>query len=159
MVNIVSKVYERVKKTQNEKIHKNMNQMQHRSTMDNIIIMSAIIEKRRTGRLNIYLFFTDAVKCFDKLRLKDCLIELKTLGYKHNNLKIVYKMNKRTKVNINTPFAETGNFEIEEIFKQRTTYGPVMYCVTTARVNDIGQKVCYKYGDTEIGMPVFMDDI
>ena len=27
MMNVVSKVYERVKKTQNEKIHKNMNQM------------------------------------------------------------------------------------------------------------------------------------
>ena len=45
MVNVVSKVYERVKKTQNEKIHKNMNQIQcaartQRSTMDNIIIMS-----------------------------------------------------------------------------------------------------------------------
>ena len=50
IVNVVSKVYERVKKTQNEKIHKNMNQMQctgrtQRLTMDNIIIMSAIIEK------------------------------------------------------------------------------------------------------------------
>ena len=79
MVNVVSKVYERVKKTQNEKIHKNMNQMQclgrtQRTTMDNIIIMSAIIEKRRTERLNTYLFFVDAVKCLDKLWLKDCLI-------------------------------------------------------------------------------------
>ena len=34
-----------------------------------------------------------------------------------------------------------------------------MCCVTTARVNDIGKKVCCKYGDTEIGIPVFMDDI
>ena len=79
MVNVVSKFYERVKKTQNEKIHKNMNQMQclgrtQRTTMDNIIIMSAIIEKRRTERLNTYLFFVDAVKCLDKLWLKDCLI-------------------------------------------------------------------------------------
>ena len=79
IVNVVSKVYERVKKTQNEKIHKNMNQMQclgrtQRTTMDNIIIMSAIIEKRRTERLNTYLFFVDAVKCLDKLWLKDCLI-------------------------------------------------------------------------------------
>ena len=50
IVNVASKVYERVKKTQNEKINKNMNQMQctgrtQRLTMDNIIIMSAIIEK------------------------------------------------------------------------------------------------------------------
>ena len=39
MVNVVSKVYERANKTQNEKIHKNMNQMQcagitQRSTID-----------------------------------------------------------------------------------------------------------------------------
>ena len=142
MVNVVSKVYERVKKTQNEKIHKNMNQMQcvgrtQRSTMDNIIIMSAIVEKRRTERLNTYLFFADAVKCFDKLWLKDCLIELKTLGYKHNDLKILYEMNKRSIVTINTPFGETGNIEIEEIVKQGTTYGPVMCCAATTRVNDI----------------------
>ena len=48
MMNVVSKAYERVKKTENEKIHKNMNQIQcsgrtQRPIMDNIIIMSAII--------------------------------------------------------------------------------------------------------------------
>ena len=164
MVNVVSKDYERDKNTQNEKVHKNMKQMQcasriQRSTMDNIIIMSAIIKKRRTERFDTDLFFADAVKCFDKLWLKDCPIELKTLGYKHNDLKILYERNKRSKVTINTPFGETGNIEIEEIVKQGTTYGPVMCCATTARVDDIGEKVCCKYGGTEIGMPVFMDDI
>ena len=49
--------------------------------------------------------------------------------------------------------------EIEQIVKQRATYGQVMCCSTTARVNDIGEKVCCKYGDPEIGMPVFMDGI
>ena len=140
-----------------------MNQMQcpgrtQRSTMDNIITMSVIIEKRRTERLNTYLFLADAVKCFDKLWLKDCFIELKTLGYKHNDLKILYEMNKRSIVTINIPFGETGSIEIEEIVKQGTTYGPIMCCVATTRVNDIGEKVCCN-GDTEIGMPVFMDDI
>ena len=38
-------------------------------------------------------------------------------------------MNKRNIVNLNTPFGETGNNEIEEIVKQGTTYGPVM-CYT-----------------------------
>ena len=69
--------------------------------------MSAIIEKRRNERLNTLLFFADAVKCFDKLWLKDCLIELKILGYKHNDLKILYEMSKRSKVTINAPFGET----------------------------------------------------
>ena len=34
-----------------------------------------------------------------------------------------------------------------------------MCCATTFRMNYIGEKVCCKYGDTEIGIPVFMDDI
>ena len=68
-------------------------------------------------------------------------------------------MNKRSIVTINTPFGETENTEIEETVKQGTTYGPVMCCAATARMNDIGQKVCCKYGDTEIGMPVFIDNI
>ena len=69
-------------------------------------------------------------------------------------------MNKRNIVTIiNTPFGEAGNTEIEEIVKQGATYGPVMCCAATARANDIGKKVCCKYGDTEIETPVFMDDI
>ena len=43
-----------------------MNQMHcaartQRSTIDNIIITSATIEKRRIERLNTYLFFADAL--------------------------------------------------------------------------------------------------
>ena len=49
-----------------------------------------------------------------------------------------FELNKRSKFTINTPFGETGNTEIGEIVKQRTTCGPVMCFVLTARVNDIG---------------------
>ena len=89
-MNMVSKVYERVKKTWNENLQRNMNQIQspektQRSPMDNIIIICIIIEKRRTERLNTYLFFSNAAKCFDKLWLKDCLIEFKTLGCTNND--------------------------------------------------------------------------
>ena len=76
-----------------------------------------------------------------KESLRRTIGSLKTLWYKHNELKIFYVMNKRSIVTINTPFGETGNIEIEQIVKQGTTYGPVMYCATTARVNDIGEIV------------------
>ena len=70
MVNLVSKVYKRVKKSQNKKIRENMIQMQcagrtHTRAINNIIKMSAIREKMRTERFNTYLFFTNAVKCID----------------------------------------------------------------------------------------------
>ena len=38
-----------------------------RSTMDNIVVVSAITEQRRIETSNTYIFFVDAVKCFDKL--------------------------------------------------------------------------------------------
>ena len=34
-----------------------------------------------------------------------------------------------------------------------------MFCATTAKVNDVGEKVDYKYGEIEIGMSIYMDDI
>ena len=49
-----------------------MSQMQtagrkQRSTMDNILIVSSIIVKRRQEKQNTYLMCADTVKCFDKL--------------------------------------------------------------------------------------------
>ena len=86
ITNIVSKAYEIVKKIQNEAIQSNMSNMhtagtKNRSTMDNIIIINAIIEKQRQSHKNTYIFFADAEKCFDKLWLKDCLIDMEEIGY------------------------------------------------------------------------------
>ena len=69
----------------------------NRSTMDNIIIINAIIEKQRQSHKNTYLFFADAEKCFDKLRLKDCLIDMEEIGYNRNDTKILCEMNKKQK--------------------------------------------------------------
>ena len=61
-----------MKLVQNEAIQNKMSNMQtegkkNRSTMDNIIIINAIIEKQRQSYKNTYLFFAEAEKCFDKL--------------------------------------------------------------------------------------------
>ena len=47
-----------------------------RSAMDNLIIMNTITKNQIAQKLNTYMFFADAVKCFDKLWLKDCLSEM-----------------------------------------------------------------------------------
>ena len=130
-----------------------------RSTMDKTVIVSAIIEQRRIEKRNTYVFFVDAITCFDKLWLQDCIIELAKLGYNKNDLEILYKLNETAQVKINTPYGDTENIEIKEVVKQGTTYGPIMCCASTARVNEIVGKVICKYGNIEIGMAVFMDDI
>ena len=108
LVNIISKVYELVKIIQNDKNDRKMSEMQaagrkERSAMDNLIIMNTIIYHQKAQKLNTYIFFEDAVKCFNKLWLKDCLLEVYNLGYDPNTLKILYEMNKETNIIIRTP--------------------------------------------------------
>ena len=155
------KVYEKIKKTQNKTKHNTTPETQtaskkQRSTTDNIVIVNAIIEKRRIEKRNTYVFFADAVKCFNKLWLQDCITKLAKLGYNKNDLEILYKLNETAQVKINTPYGDIEDIETKEV---GTTYGPIMCCASTARVNEIGEKVICKYGSIEIGMPVFMDDI
>ena len=64
-MNIVCKVYERVKKLQNENKDANKSSMQtagkkNRSTIDNLIIIKAIIEKQRQDHKKTYILFADA---------------------------------------------------------------------------------------------------
>ena len=47
--------------------------------MDNIVIVSAIIEDRRIEKKNTH---TDSVKCLDKLWLQDCITELANIAVK-----------------------------------------------------------------------------
>ena len=164
LVNIISKVYELVKIVQNEKNISKMSEMQaaggkERSAMDNLIIMNTIIENQRAQKLNTYMFFADAVKCFDKLWLKDCLLEIYNLGYDPNTLKILYEMSKETDVIIKTPVGNTDNIHVKEVVKQGTIFGPIMCCAEISTVNSSGEEVKYIYGKINIGMPVSMDDI
>ena len=63
------------------------------------------------------MFFADAVKCFDKLWLKDCLLEMYNLHYDPNTLKILHEMNKETDIIIRTPVGNTKNIRVKEVIK------------------------------------------
>ena len=52
-----------------------------RSAKNNLIIMNTIIETQRAPKVNTYMFFADAVKCFEKLWLNDNLLEMYYLVY------------------------------------------------------------------------------
>ena len=131
----------------------------NRSTIDNIIITNAIIEKQRQSHKNTYLFFADAEKCFDKLWLKDCLIDMEEIGYNRNDIKILCELNKKAEIIVDTTVGQTECINIKEIVKQGSIFGLVMCCATTSRVNNIGETVQYSYGKINIGMSVYMDNI
>ena len=100
--------------------------------------------------------FVDATKCFDKLWLKDCLIEMHNLGYSPGTIRSLYEINKTSNIVVDTPVGKTSSITVEEVVKQGTIFGPIMCCASTSRVNEIQEAVKYEYGKVEIGMLVFM---
>ena len=66
---------------------------------------------------------------------------MKELGYSSKDIKILYEMYKKTDIKIEKPFGEISSMEIKEVLKQGSTYGPLMCCAATSKVNDISEKV------------------
>ena len=85
------------------------------------------------------MFFANAVKCFDELWLKDCLLEMYNLGCDQNTLKILYDMNKETYIIIKTPIGYTEDMQVKEVVKEGKIYGPIMCCAGTSKINSIGE--------------------
>ena len=112
LMNIVCKVYERVKKLQNENKQENTSSMQtagkkNRSTINNLIIMNAIIKNQRQGTKNTYILYADSEKYFGKLCLKDSLIEIERMGYNKSDIKMLYEINKTTEIVADTAIGNT----------------------------------------------------
>ena len=54
------------------------------------------------------MFFADDFKCFNKLWLKDFLLET----YDPNSLQVLYEMNKETDIVIRTPVGNKENIQV-----------------------------------------------
>ena len=96
---------------------------------------------------------------FDKLWLKDCLIEMYNLGHRPRTIGSLYEINKTSNIVADTPVGKTSSKTVGEVMKQGTIFGPIMCCTSTSRVNEIQEVVNYQYGKVEISMSVFMDDV
>ena len=86
-----------------------------------------------------YVVFGDAVKCFDKLWLKDALMEMVKAGCDIQDIQMMYKLNKETEITVETPLGPTQSEFIGETVKQGTVLGPELCCVSIDQVNNIGE--------------------
>ena len=66
-------------------------------------MMNAVIDQNRRLKKKTYLYLADAYKCFYRLWLKDCLVELWKAGMTEREIKIIYEMYKLAKIEIRTP--------------------------------------------------------
>ena len=81
------------------------------------------------------------------------------LGYSPGTIRSLYEINKISNITVDTPVGKTSSITVEEVVKQGTTFGPIMCCTSTSRVNEIQEAVKYQYGKVDIGMPDFIDSI
>ena len=162
---IVSKVYEKVLKNRNSVYLRDYvspfqtGGTKSRATVDNKIILSEIIRRNRKMGVKTYVVFGDAVKCFDKLWLKDALVELYKAGCSPSDVVMMHEMNKDTEITIVTPVGKTERIKVGEIVKQGTVLGPTLCCVETDQINNIGEDQTRPLGNEIVGILIFVDDV
>ena len=142
---ITSKLYERIKLKQNsEKINNGISKYQcggtkGKSSSDNIMTLNAIIDYNKLINTETFILFADAYKCFDKLRIKNCIIDLyKIIGAKE--AMDIYRMNEKGNAIINTTIGNIDPIEVNGIVRQGTIMGPKLCCIDTDKINSIGRK-------------------
>ena len=84
---------------------------------------------------------------------------MERIGYNKSIIKLFYEINKTTEIFVDTAIGNTESIEITEVVKQGPKFGATMCRATTAKVNDVGERVDCKYWQIEIGMSIYMDDI
>ena len=112
----------------------------NRSAKDNWLAMMAVIDKNKYIGRETYILFADAVKCFDKLWLDDCIKDMVKDGMREREAALIHRMNEKANMNIVTPFGSAGKIEKKYLVKQGTIFGPQLCCSSTSTVNDIGSK-------------------
>ena len=63
----------------------------------------AILDNAKRSNETCHLLFADSEKCFDKLWLEDCLIDLKKAGMWEREVAMILKLNEKAKIEILTP--------------------------------------------------------
>ena len=166
LTNNVSKVYERIVKARNdEDFRKGITQwnsggIKDRSTMDCILLTTSVIELNKYLKRNTFLTFTDAEKCFDKLWLLDGIGELWRCGTDVRDCVMIKILNQKAEVIVKTPVGDTELFQLCDIVRQGTVYGPQICIATMDNVNVMGRRIVTYYGpERPIGASTFIDDV
>ena len=165
ITDILSKIYEKIIKKRNDgKISAYISDFQTggvklRSNADNIMIASEVIRQKKKAGKKCYMLFGDAVKCFDKLWLKDSLVELYKAGCEPQDIQMIYNLNRETVIEVETPSGTTKKITVGEVVKQGTVLGPTLCCVSTDQINKIGENQERGLGNEFVAILIFVDDV
>ena len=166
LTNNVCKIYEKTVKRRNSvNFHKcitewNAGGVVERSSVDNVMIVDAVIEENKYFKKNTYLVLTDAEKCFDKLWLMDGVCELWRCGTDVRDCVMIKRLNEKAEIVVRTPVGNTDTFTVKDIVRQGSVYGPQICIASMDKINLIGRDVGTYYGpNLLIRAVIFVDDV
>ena len=162
LTNVVSKLFEKVVEGKIGNVKFDVFQCggtKGRATIDNWIVTMAVVDEGKRLKKNVYIFFADLVKCFDRLWLKDCLVDLHEAGAREKEIRVIYKLNETSKFKVITPAGITKEIVVEEVVKQGTVFGPKLCCATTGKVNEGNEMTTVIYPTVKVKALTFVDDI
>ena len=159
---IMSKIFEKLVKNRIEEKLQKINLLQagsrkKRGPPDNVFLFRGVMDHHKFTGKPLYITAYDFQQAFDSLWLEDCVVSLKELGVEKEYLQLIYNLNKRAVVTVQTPFGPSPTFETDPIVKQGTVLGPCMCSSSTGEYCGRNPGVCV--GTTVISSLLYVDDV
>lgn len=158
---IVTKIFENLLKGRMEDQLKSVNMHQagsrpNRSPADNLFLLYACIDHQKYKGKPLFLTAYDFEQAFDGLWLQECIISMWNIGVPIDILHLVYNLNKRAQITVNTPYGPTEEITVEDIVEQGTVLGPNLCSTSTAEYCETNKGVAV--GETIVSSLLFVDD-
>ena len=128
-----------------------------KGVVDNLFILRGIIDHSVYLNKPTFVTFYDIEKCFDSLWLEDCINTLWENGVQDDTIYLIYLLNAKASVTVNTPFGRAPVFELKHIVKQGTVLGPILNNCSLDTICRDGSG--YQMGHTVIKPMEFVDDL
>ena len=142
----------------------NVGSRRGRNIRDNLFVINAIMNQSKSNPkeaadISIY----DVYKCFDSLRVKECINDLYEAGLKNDKLMLLYQSNLSARIAIKTSSGVTDRFDISKIVMQGTVWAGLMCTATMDKLCKLiydNEELLFKYkGIVNIPPLEMVDDI
>ena len=128
-----------------------------RSGADNVFLFRGCIDHSVANKTPLYITAYDYEQAFDSLWVEKCILALKNLGVSKEMLQLIYKLNRKAKVVVKTPYGLTDMFETDPIVKQGTVLGSAMCSSLTGEYCGMNDGV--KVGNMMLSSLLYVDDL
>ena len=133
----------------------------NRGIADQIFILRSIMDYYKYINKPLLLEFIDLVKAFDKMMLKNVMIDLWNAGVRGRIWRNIYNINKEALIKVKTPMGPTRDADIGETLKQGSVLASTLAALHTDGVNRLfkNSESGILYGNVRIQQLLFQDDI